>query len=76
MSRCQRVSGVLERRGGMGGGVPPNTGHSAWCAHQSQLRPGARIVAHHFAMGDRWLPDETRDINGLEIHLWRITSTR
>lgn len=42
---------------------------------QSQLRPGARIVAHHFAMGDRWLPDETRDINGLEIHLWRIPAT-
>jgi len=39
---------------------------------QSQLRPGARIVAHHFAMGDRWLPDETRDVNGLEIHLWRM----
>ena len=39
---------------------------------QSQLRPGARIVAHHFAMGDRWLPDETHDVNGLEIHLWRI----
>jgi cyclopropane fatty-acyl-phospholipid synthase-like methyltransferase len=39
---------------------------------QAQLRPGARIVAHHFAMGDRWLPDETRDVNGLEIHLWRI----
>jgi len=41
---------------------------------QSQLRPGARIVAHHFAMGDRWLPDETHDVNGLEIHLWRITA--
>ena len=41
---------------------------------QSQLRPGARIVAHHFAMGDRWLPDETQDVNGLEIHLWRITA--
>jgi cyclopropane fatty-acyl-phospholipid synthase-like methyltransferase len=39
---------------------------------KSQLRPGARIVAHHFAMGDRWLPDETRDVNGLEIFLWRI----
>jgi cyclopropane fatty-acyl-phospholipid synthase-like methyltransferase len=39
---------------------------------RSQLRPGARIVAHHFAMGDRWLPDETRDVNGLEIHLWKI----
>ena len=34
---------------------------------QSQLRPGARIVAHHFAMGDRWLPDETHDVNGLDI---------
>ena len=39
---------------------------------KSQLRPGSRIVAHHFAMGDRWLPDETRDVNGLEIYLWRI----
>ena len=38
----------------------------------SQLSPGARIVAHHFAMGDRWIPDETRDVNGLEIYLWRI----
>lgn len=38
----------------------------------SQLRPGSRVVAHHFAMADRWLPDETRDINGLEIFLWRI----
>ena len=26
--------------GGMGGGVPPNTGHSAWWAHQSHWRPG------------------------------------
>jgi cyclopropane fatty-acyl-phospholipid synthase-like methyltransferase len=39
---------------------------------RSQLKPGARIVSHHFAMGDRWLPDETRDVNGLEIHLWRV----
>jgi cyclopropane fatty-acyl-phospholipid synthase-like methyltransferase len=36
------------------------------------LRPGSRIVSHHFAMGDRWLPDETRDVNGLEIYLWRV----
>jgi cyclopropane fatty-acyl-phospholipid synthase-like methyltransferase len=36
------------------------------------LQPGSRIVAHHFAMGDRWLPDETRDVNGLEIYLWRV----
>ena len=39
---------------------------------RSQLRAGARIVAHHFAMGDAWPPDESRDVNGLEIHLWRI----
>ena len=39
---------------------------------KAQLRPGARIVSHHFAMGDRWLPDETRDVDGLEIFLWRV----
>jgi precorrin-6B methylase 2 len=39
---------------------------------KAQLRPGTRIVSHHFAMGDRWLPDETRDVNGLEIFLWRV----
>jgi predicted RNA methylase len=39
---------------------------------RSQLRPGARIVSHHFAMGDQWTPDETRDVNGLEIFLWRV----
>src|SRR4029079_19349854 len=39
---------------------------------RSNLRPGARIVSHHFAMGDRWTPDETRDVNGLEIYLWKI----
>lgn len=39
---------------------------------RAQLRPGSRIVSHHFAMGDRWPPDESRDVNGLEIHLWRV----
>jgi cyclopropane fatty-acyl-phospholipid synthase-like methyltransferase len=39
---------------------------------RSQLRPGSRIVAHHFAMGDAWPPDESRDINGLMIYLWNI----
>lgn len=39
---------------------------------RSQLRSGARIVSHHFAMGDRWLPDETRDVDGLEVFLWRV----
>jgi cyclopropane fatty-acyl-phospholipid synthase-like methyltransferase len=40
---------------------------------RSQLRPGSRIVAHHFAMGDSWPPDESRDINGLMIYVWNIT---
>lgn len=39
---------------------------------RTQLRSGARIVSHHFAMGDVWLPDETRDVNGLEIYLWKV----
>jgi SAM-dependent methyltransferase len=39
---------------------------------KAELRPGARVVSHHFAMGGRWEPDETRDVNGLEIFLWRI----
>ncbi len=39
---------------------------------RSQLRPGSRIVAHHFAMGDAWPPDEERDISGLTIYLWTI----
>ena len=39
---------------------------------RSELRPGSRIVSHHFAMGDRWVPDESRDVNGLEIYLWKI----
>jgi precorrin-6B methylase 2 len=41
-------------------------------AFRAQLRPGARIVAHHFAMGDVWTPDEARDINGLMIYLWNV----
>jgi SAM-dependent methyltransferase len=36
------------------------------------LRPGSRIVSHHFRMGGRWAPDETRDVNGLEIYLWVV----
>ena len=39
---------------------------------RSQLRPASRIVSHHFAMGDRWMPDESRDVNGLMIYLWRV----
>jgi hypothetical protein len=42
---------------------------------QAQLRPGARIVSHHWSMGD-WAPLKTitvPDGEGVtEIHLWRI----
>lgn len=37
---------------------------------RQMLRPGSRIVAHHFAMGDRWQPDAERDVNGLMIYRW------
>jgi cyclopropane fatty-acyl-phospholipid synthase-like methyltransferase len=37
-----------------------------------ELRPGARIVSHHFAMGDAWAPDLERDVSGLMIYLWNI----
>jgi cyclopropane fatty-acyl-phospholipid synthase-like methyltransferase len=37
---------------------------------QRELRPGSRIVSHHFAMGDRWEPDAEQDVSGLMIYLW------
>ena len=37
---------------------------------ERELRPGARIVANHFAMGDRWAPDAEQDVSGLTIYLW------
>jgi len=37
-----------------------------------ELRPGARIVSHHFAMGDAWVPDVEQDVSGLMIYLWKI----
>jgi cyclopropane fatty-acyl-phospholipid synthase-like methyltransferase len=37
-----------------------------------ELRPGARIVAHHFDMGESWPAEESRDVNGLMIYLWTI----
>ena len=37
-----------------------------------ELRPGARIVSHHFAMGDTWAPDLEEDVSGLMIFLWNI----
>jgi ubiquinone/menaquinone biosynthesis C-methylase UbiE len=45
---------------------------------QKQLRPGARIVAHNYGMGN-WEPDEIdtfTDANGgvKTLYLWRITA--
>jgi cyclopropane fatty-acyl-phospholipid synthase-like methyltransferase len=37
-----------------------------------ELRPGARIVSHHFAMGDVWPPDAEQDVSELMIYLWKI----
>lgn len=39
---------------------------------QRELRPGARIVAHHFLMGDQWPPDAAEDVDGLMIYLWTV----
>ena len=41
-----------------------------------ELRPGARIVSHHFAMGDAWTPDQERDVAGLMIYLWKLSTAR
>jgi len=37
-----------------------------------ELRPGSRIVAHHFDLGPEWPADEAREVNGLMIYLWTI----
>ena len=39
---------------------------------QRELRPGTRIVSHHFTFGDAWPPDVTQDVDGLTIYLWRL----
>jgi SAM-dependent methyltransferase len=36
---------------------------------RGELRPGARIVTHDFAMGD-WRPKKQKDIDGDHIYLW------
>lgn len=40
-----------------------------------ELRPGARVVSHDFAMGD-WKPERTANVNGSTVHLWRIPGGR
>jgi len=37
-----------------------------------ELRPGRRIVAHHFDLGPEWPADEAREVNGLMIYMWVV----
>ena len=37
----------------------------------AELRPGARIVSHQFAMGD-WKPDREETVAGRKIYLWTV----
>ena len=37
-----------------------------------ELRPGTRIVSHHFDMGPGWPPEQSQDVDGLMIYLWTI----
>jgi len=39
----------------------------------SELRPGARVVSHDFAMGD-WRPDRHEKVQSSSIYLWTIPS--
>lgn len=38
---------------------------------QAKLRSGSRVVSNSFDMGD-WAPDETREVDGATVYLWRI----
>ena len=39
---------------------------------KKELKRGARIVSHKFDMGDEWPPEQTQDVEGLEIFLWIV----
>jgi SAM-dependent methyltransferase len=39
---------------------------------QRELRPGTRVVSNQYHFGDEWPPDDTRDVYGLTIYLWKI----
>jgi SAM-dependent methyltransferase len=38
---------------------------------KAELKPGSRIVAYRFDMGD-WKPDETVIVNGKAVYFWRV----
>ncbi len=37
-----------------------------------ELQPGTRVVSYLWDMGDRWPPDQVREVDGLAIYLWII----
>ena len=38
----------------------------------SELRPGSRIVAHDFPIGDDWKPDVEEEIENRTVYLWYV----
>jgi SAM-dependent methyltransferase len=38
----------------------------------SELRPGSRIVAHDFPIGDDWKPDVEQDVENRTVYLWYV----
>lgn len=38
----------------------------------SELRPGSRIVAHDFPIGDDWKPDVEEDVGNRTVYLWYV----
>jgi protein-L-isoaspartate O-methyltransferase len=38
----------------------------------SELRPGSRIVAHDFPIGDDWKPDVEEDFENRTVYLWTV----
>ena len=39
---------------------------------QRELKPGTRVVSHHFDMGDAWPPELSQDVGGLMIYMWTV----
>ena len=39
---------------------------------QRELRPGTRIVSHHFDLGETWRPELSQDVGGLMIYMWTV----
>lgn len=40
---------------------------------QRELRPGTRVVSHQYHFGDAWPPEQTQEIDGLTIYLFRVS---